>query len=200
MRPVYSIKFLDLQLVTVLRFQVDISMIDDEAQLQEIAAKRRKSPESSSAARKAADHAPATSSKGPSTSSDSNQKRKTAPAKPAAAAASPARTSGRGIRRRRETTSEEDDEEEEEVYVPVSKRGRGATPAAPAAKAPTPAAKKPAAKVGVVFKRFPATAHQQVPLNHRLLDSALKIGPLISCWELDKFINCWNKSFRTLKS
>jgi hypothetical protein len=25
------------------------------------------------------------------------------------------------------------------------------------------------------------------------------IGPLISCWELDKFKNCWNKSFRTSK-
>ncbi len=36
--------------------------------------------------------------------------------------------------------------------------------------------------------------------DHVLLDSAANIGPLISCWELDKFKNCWNKSFRPLKS
>ncbi len=35
--------------------------------------------------------------------------------------------------------------------------------------------------------------------DHLLLDSAPNIGPLISHWELDKFRNCWNKSFRTSK-
>jgi hypothetical protein len=35
--------------------------------------------------------------------------------------------------------------------------------------------------------------------DHLLLDSAPNIGPLISRWELDKFRNCWNKSFRTSK-
>ncbi len=29
--------------------------------------------------------------------------------------------------------------------------------------------------------------------------SAPNIGPLISCWELDKFKNFWNQSFRTYK-
>ncbi len=38
-----------------------------------------------------------------------------------------------------------------------------------------------------------------VPPGHLLLDSVPKIGPLISRWELDKFKNCWNKSFRTSK-
>jgi hypothetical protein len=35
--------------------------------------------------------------------------------------------------------------------------------------------------------------------DHLLLDSVLNIGPLISCLELDKFKNCWNRSFRTSK-
>ncbi len=35
--------------------------------------------------------------------------------------------------------------------------------------------------------------------DHLLSDSAPNIGPLISRWELDKFKNCWNKSFRTSK-
>jgi hypothetical protein len=35
--------------------------------------------------------------------------------------------------------------------------------------------------------------------DHLLLDSAPIIGPLISRWELDKFKNCWNKSFGTSK-
>jgi hypothetical protein len=32
------------------------------------------------------------------------------------------------------------------------------------------------------------------------LDRFPNIGPLISHWELDKFKNCWNKSFRTFKT
>ncbi len=39
----------------------------------------------------------------------------------------------------------------------------------------------------------------EIPHDHLLLDSVLNIGPLISSWELDKFKNCWNKSFRTSK-
>ncbi len=35
--------------------------------------------------------------------------------------------------------------------------------------------------------------------DHLLLDWSPKIGPLISRWELDKFKNCLNKSFRTSK-
>ncbi len=35
--------------------------------------------------------------------------------------------------------------------------------------------------------------------HHLLLDSVPNIGPLISCWELDKFKNCSYKSFRTFK-
>jgi hypothetical protein len=35
--------------------------------------------------------------------------------------------------------------------------------------------------------------------NHLILDRCPYIGPLISRWELDKFKNCWNKSFRTSK-
>ncbi len=38
-----------------------------------------------------------------------------------------------------------------------------------------------------------------LPLDHLLLDRSSNIGPLRSCWELDKFENCWNKSFRTSK-
>jgi hypothetical protein len=38
-----------------------------------------------------------------------------------------------------------------------------------------------------------------IPLNRLLLDNAPNLGPLISRWELDKFKNCWNKSFRTFK-
>ncbi len=37
------------------------------------------------------------------------------------------------------------------------------------------------------------------PPHHLLLDSAPNLGPLISRWELDKFKDCWNKSFRTSK-
>jgi hypothetical protein len=43
------------------------------------------------------------------------------------------------------------------------------------------------------------TQQSNIPRNHLLLDSAPNIGPLISRWELDKFRNCWNKSFRTSK-
>jgi hypothetical protein len=35
--------------------------------------------------------------------------------------------------------------------------------------------------------------------DHLILDSAPNIGPLISRWELDKFKNCRNKSYRTSK-
>jgi hypothetical protein len=35
--------------------------------------------------------------------------------------------------------------------------------------------------------------------DHQFLDRSPNIGPLISCWELNKFKNCWNKSFRTSK-
>jgi hypothetical protein len=35
--------------------------------------------------------------------------------------------------------------------------------------------------------------------DHILLDSVPNIGPLIPRWELEKFQNCWNKSFRTFK-
>jgi hypothetical protein len=38
-----------------------------------------------------------------------------------------------------------------------------------------------------------------VPHNHLSLDRSPNTGPLIPCWELDKFKNCWNKSFRTCK-
>ncbi len=38
-----------------------------------------------------------------------------------------------------------------------------------------------------------------LPHDHLLLDSVPNIGPLISRWELNKFKNCWNKSFRTSK-
>jgi hypothetical protein len=37
----------------------------------------------------------------------------------------------------------------------------------------------------------------QIPCDHLLLDMSPNIGPLISCWELEKFKNCWNKSFTT---
>ncbi len=46
---------------------------------------------------------------------------------------------------------------------------------------------------------LPTQFEGELPHNHILLDSALNIGPLIACWELDKFKNCWNKSFRTSK-
>ncbi len=35
--------------------------------------------------------------------------------------------------------------------------------------------------------------------DHLLLDRSPNIEPLISRWELDKFKNCWNTSFRTSK-
>jgi hypothetical protein len=38
-----------------------------------------------------------------------------------------------------------------------------------------------------------------VPSDRQFLDSAFDIGPLKSRWELEKFKNCWNKSFRTSK-
>jgi hypothetical protein len=38
-----------------------------------------------------------------------------------------------------------------------------------------------------------------IPPDHLLLDRSRNIGPLIFRWNLDKFKNCWNKSFRTSK-
>jgi hypothetical protein len=38
-----------------------------------------------------------------------------------------------------------------------------------------------------------------LPPDHLLLDRSPNIGPPVSRWELDKFENCWNKSFRTSK-
>jgi hypothetical protein len=38
-------------------------------------------------------------------------------------------------------------------------------------------------------KLFPQNVRLDT-LDHLLLDSAPNIGPLISCWELDKFKNC----------
>ncbi len=40
---------------------------------------------------------------------------------------------------------------------------------------------------------------RNVPPDHLLLDRSPDIRPLISRWELDKFKNCCNKSFRTSK-
>jgi hypothetical protein len=40
---------------------------------------------------------------------------------------------------------------------------------------------------------------KSVPPDHLLLDRSPNIGPLLSHWELGKFKNCWNKSFRTAK-
>ncbi len=39
----------------------------------------------------------------------------------------------------------------------------------------------------------------RVPPDHQLLDSAPNFGPLISCWEINKFENCWYKSVRFLE-
>ncbi len=39
----------------------------------------------------------------------------------------------------------------------------------------------------------------KLPPDNLLLDKSPNTGPLISRWELDKFKNCWNKSFRTSK-
>ncbi len=47
---------------------------------------------------------------------------------------------------------------------------------------------------------FKAQMTQLVPLNDLLLDNAPIIGLLISRWELEKFKNFWNKSFRTSKT
>ncbi len=38
-----------------------------------------------------------------------------------------------------------------------------------------------------------------VPPGHLLLDSAPNLGPLISCWEINKFENCWYKCARILE-
>jgi hypothetical protein len=35
--------------------------------------------------------------------------------------------------------------------------------------------------------------------GHLLLDSVPNLGPLISCWEINKFENCWYKSVRILE-
>ncbi len=58
------------------------------------------------------------------------------------------------------------------------------------------------------WKRCPRFEHKsfqtvsvthRLPHDHLLLDCVPNIGPLISRLELDKFKNCWNKSFRTSK-
>ncbi len=43
------------------------------------------------------------------------------------------------------------------------------------------------------------TRTYSVPPDHLFLDRSPNIGPLISRSKLDKFKNCWNKSFRTSK-
>jgi hypothetical protein len=40
---------------------------------------------------------------------------------------------------------------------------------------------------------------EEAPPDHLLLDMSPNIGTLISCWELNKFKSCGNKSFRTSK-
>ncbi len=47
--------------------------------------------------------------------------------------------------------------------------------------------------------KCPQKRQRWLPPAHLLLDRSLNIGPLISRWELDKFKNCWNKSFWTSK-
>jgi hypothetical protein len=58
--------------------------------------------------------------------------------------------------------------------------------------------------VSTTFQVQPASmdyGHEDgmLPLDHLLLDRSPNIGPQISLWELDKFKNCRNKSFRTSK-
>jgi hypothetical protein len=45
-------------------------------------------------------------------------------------------------------------------------------------------------------------ATQDISPDHLLLDSAPNLGPLISCWEINKFENCWYKcqDFRVSKA
>ncbi len=38
-----------------------------------------------------------------------------------------------------------------------------------------------------------------LPPDHLLLDSAPNLGPLISCWEINEFKNCWYKNIRILE-
>jgi hypothetical protein len=38
-----------------------------------------------------------------------------------------------------------------------------------------------------------------LPYDHLLLDSVPNLGPLISCWEIKQFENCWYKSVRILE-
>jgi hypothetical protein len=38
-----------------------------------------------------------------------------------------------------------------------------------------------------------------IPPDHQSLDSAPNLGPLISCWEINNFKNCWYKSVRILE-
>ncbi len=53
--------------------------------------------------------------------------------------------------------------------------------------------------ISYVFVTFKDSDISSVPPDHLLLDRSSNIGPVISCWELDKLKNCWNKSFRTSK-
>ncbi len=50
-----------------------------------------------------------------------------------------------------------------------------------------------------IWAIYYTAAIHKVPPDHLLLDRSSNIGPLLSCWELEKFKNCWNKSFRTSK-
>ncbi len=44
------------------------------------------------------------------------------------------------------------------------------------------------------------TPYKNIPPDHRLLDSAPNLGPLISCWEhFNTFENCWYKGVRILE-
>ncbi len=56
-------------------------------------------------------------------------------------------------------------------------------------------------KLSRIHKRHEVYAdkltYEALPPDRLLLDSAPNHGPLISCWELDKLENCWNKSFRS---
>ncbi len=54
----------------------------------------------------------------------------------------------------------------------------------------------------VIYSKVKAWRHEHQLFSlssrvHLLLGSVLNIGPVISRWELEKFKNSWNKSFRT---
>ncbi len=51
----------------------------------------------------------------------------------------------------------------------------------------------------ILQREKPSNQLPSSQLHHLLLDRSPNIEPLISCWELGKLKNCWNKSFRTSK-